>query len=216
MDPHAPLRLLHVARRAWARHLWTPPFLAALGRFGTLERVENGADLPPAELLARLRGADILLTGHGAHPLPDSLAADLDALFASSDAVVITTALTPETRHSVDAGRLARLPDGGILVNIARGAILRQEDLLRELATGRLRAGLDVVDHEGRDWMPGHPATTWPNLLLTSHPIGCDHWPPDPERLGPLHLVCLDNLERFTTGRGLRFRITPELYDRMT
>ena len=55
----------------------------------------------------------------------------------------------------VDAGFLAAMPDGALLVNAARGPVVDTEALVAELTTGRLRAALDVTDPEP---LPaGHP-----------------------------------------------------------
>ena len=48
----------------------------------------------------------------------------------------------------VDAGFLARMKDGALLVNVARGVVVNTDALLAELTTGRLRAALDVTDPE--------------------------------------------------------------------
>jgi len=136
-------------------------------------------------------------------------------LFAQSDAIAVHAALTPETRSSITAELLALLPDGGILINTARGDIVNQDALFAELARGRLRAGLDVL--AGNDQLPvGHPAMQWPNLLLTGHAIHFTSWPDDPERLDPWHEVALDNLRRFQRGEPLRFLLTEERLARST
>jgi phosphoglycerate dehydrogenase-like enzyme len=67
----------------------------------------------------------------------------------------------------VDADFLAAMPDGALLVNIARGGIVDTDALLAELTDGRLRAFLDVTDPEP---LPAdHPLWNAPNLLLTPH-----------------------------------------------
>jgi phosphoglycerate dehydrogenase-like enzyme len=67
----------------------------------------------------------------------------------------------------VDAAFLAALPDGALLVNVARGAIVDTVALLAELQQGRLRAFLDVTAPEP---LPAdHPLWDAPNLILTPH-----------------------------------------------
>ncbi|MGX7824813.1 2-hydroxyacid dehydrogenase [Actinokineospora sp. 24-640] len=93
---------------------------------------------------------------------------ELPELLPEYDVVVLVVPLTPATRGMVDAGFLARMADGAILVNAARGAVVDTDALLGEL--GRLRAALDVTDPEP---LPaGHPLWTAPNLLLTPHVAG--------------------------------------------
>jgi phosphoglycerate dehydrogenase-like enzyme len=99
---------------------------------------------------------------HGVGELPE--------LLPGADVVVILVPLTPETRGLVDAAFLARMRDGALLVNAARGPVVRTEDLYAELASGRLRAAADVTDPEPLP--PGHPLWTAPGLLLTPHVAG--------------------------------------------
>lgn len=129
---------------------------------------------------------------------------DLNALFEDVHGILIHAALTPETQGSVDASLLSKLPDGGIIVNTARGAIIDQEALFAELSRGRLRAGLDVL--ADGDWLPPeHEARAWPNLLLTCHQLNMATWP-DPEAMHFMHGVCLENLRRFKHGEPIRFQ----------
>ncbi len=135
----------------------------------------------------------------------------LDALFDFSEAVVIWAGLSDETRGSVNAERLARLPDHGIVINCARGEIVDQEALFRELKTGRLRAGLDVLVAD--NYLPkGHEAHTWPNLIITCHDINSAHWPERTSRLSYGDRVALDNLRRFVAGEPLRFVMDERRY----
>ena len=81
--------------------------------------------------------------------------------------MVILLPLTDETRGLVDAGFLARMRPGALLVNAARGAIVDTDALLAALEAGRVRAALDVTEPEP---LPdGHPLFGAPNLLLTPH-----------------------------------------------
>jgi glyoxylate reductase len=90
----------------------------------------------------------------------------LDELLAESDIVTIHAPLTPQTRGLLDARRLALLRDGTCLVNTARGEIVDEDALVRELVSGRIRAGLDVFTHE-----PHIPPELLPlpNVVLTPH-----------------------------------------------
>jgi glyoxylate reductase len=73
---------------------------------------------------------------------------DLDDLLAEADVVTMHVPMTPETEGLIDGRRLALLRDGACLVNTARGRIVDEEALVRELVSGRIRAGLDVFAHE--------------------------------------------------------------------
>ncbi|MFB7100256.1 2-hydroxyacid dehydrogenase [Streptomyces hydrogenans] len=93
--------------------------------------------------------------------------ADLPALLPEADVVVLSTPLTPETRHLADAGLLARMKDGALLVNVARGPVVDTNALLKEVESGRITAALDVTDPEP---LPaGHPLWHAPGVLLTPH-----------------------------------------------
>ncbi|MFE5797032.1 2-hydroxyacid dehydrogenase [Streptomyces sp. NPDC056503] len=93
--------------------------------------------------------------------------AELPALLPEADVVVLSTPLTPETRHLADAGFLARMKDGALLVNVARGPVVDTNALLKEVESGRITAALDVTDPEP---LPaGHPLWHAPGVLLTPH-----------------------------------------------
>lgn len=98
----------------------------------------------------------------GVHPIDD-----LPGLLPSTDVVVLLVPLTAATRGLVDARFLARLPDGALLVNASRGPVVRTDDLVAELCTGRIGAALDVTDPEPLP--PDSPLWGMPNVLLTPH-----------------------------------------------
>jgi len=136
----------------------------------------------------------------------------LDALFDESEAVAIWAGLSDETNGSVNAVRLAKLPDHGIIINAARGELVDQDALFAELKSGRLRAGLDVLVRD--DYLPeGHEAHTWPNLLITCHDINSAWWPERPPQLSYADGIVLDNLRRFVAGEPLRFVMDERRYE---
>jgi phosphoglycerate dehydrogenase-like enzyme len=92
---------------------------------------------------------------------------ELGALLPEADVVVLLAPVTSETIGMVDAAFLARMPDGALFVNAARGSLVRTDDLCAELRTGRLRAVLDVTDPEP---LPAdHPLWGMPGAFLTPH-----------------------------------------------
>lgn len=140
----------------------------------------------------------------------------LHDLFSNSQAIVIHAGLTPDTRKTVTRELLSLLPRHGIVVNTARGGIVDQEALFAELETGRLRAGLDVLEPDGLE--PGHPARTWPNLILTAHRAEAT-WPDDalPQtKLNKMQNICIDNVQRFLDGQSLRYAMDVVRYNRST
>jgi glyoxylate reductase len=73
----------------------------------------------------------------------------LDELLASSDVVSLHCPLTPETRHLIDAERLAQMRPSAYLINTARGPVVDEPALVQALRSGVIAgAGLDVFEHE--------------------------------------------------------------------
>ncbi len=96
---------------------------------------------------------------------------ELPGLACAADVLVICIGLYPATRGLVGREVLAALPDGALVVNVARGAVVDSRALTGELVAGRLRAALDVIDAEP---LPAdRPEWTLPNVLITPH-IGGD------------------------------------------
>ena len=91
---------------------------------------------------------------------------ELHELLAVADIVSLHLPLTSETRGLLDEAHLALLRDGACLVNTARGQIVDEPALVRELVSGRIEAGLDVFAHE-----PEVPRELLglPNVVLTPH-----------------------------------------------
>lgn len=93
--------------------------------------------------------------------------AELPRLLPCADIVILCTPLTEDTRGLAGEDFLARMKDGAVLVNVARGGVVDTKALLAELETGRLRAALDVTDPEP---LPsGHPLWQAPGALVTPH-----------------------------------------------
>ncbi|WP_228010650.1 2-hydroxyacid dehydrogenase [Nonomuraea phyllanthi] len=95
---------------------------------------------------------------------------DLPKLLPEADVVVLLVPATTATAGMVDAAFLARMKDGALLVNAARGGVVDTEALIAELKTGRIRAALDVTAPEP---LPeGHPLWSAPGVLITPHIAG--------------------------------------------
>ncbi|MFF1838746.1 2-hydroxyacid dehydrogenase [Streptomyces sp. NPDC058231] len=122
---------------------------------------------------------------------------DLPALLPEADIVVLSTPLNASTQGLVGADFLAAMPDGALLVNVARGGVVDTKALLSELESGRLRAALDVTDPEP---LPdGHPLWHAPNVLITPHVGGSTSaFLPRAKRL------LADQLTRFAAGEPVR------------
>lgn len=92
---------------------------------------------------------------------------DLPELLPGADVVILLAPVTPETIGMVDARFLARMKDGALLVNAARGSLVVTDALTGELRRGRLRAAVDVTDPEPLP--PGHPWWGLRGVLITPH-----------------------------------------------
>ena len=93
---------------------------------------------------------------------------DLDALLRRSDYITVHMPLTDSTRHMIDREAIAMMKHGTCLLNCARGGIIKEEDLMEALKTGKVRAaGLDV--YEAEPLPPDHPLRQIPNIVLTPH-----------------------------------------------
>jgi phosphoglycerate dehydrogenase-like enzyme len=144
-----------------------------------------------------LAGFDVELT-YVARTARDGVrsTADLPELLPHADVVILIVPVTPETTGMVDAGFLAAMKDGALLVNAARGVVVDTDALVAELSGGRLRAALDVTDPEPLP--PGHPLWTVPGLLLTPHVGG--EVPQTGERAAA---AVVDQLTRIMAGEPL-------------
>jgi phosphoglycerate dehydrogenase-like enzyme len=116
-------------------------------------------------------------------------------LLAESDALVVTAPDTPETRGLLNAEALASMKEGSVLVNVARGSIVKEAALVQALREGPLRgAGLDVFSVEP---LPeDSPLWSLPNVLVTPHvsPVTRHFWRREAE-------LILHNLRCFVEGR---------------
>ncbi|MFJ3824727.1 2-hydroxyacid dehydrogenase [Streptomyces nodosus] len=125
------------------------------------------------------------------HPL-----SRLPELLPEADVVVLVTPLTEATRGMADADFLARMKDGALLVNMARGAVVDTTALLAELESGRITAALDVTDPEP---LPeGHPLWHAPGVLISPHAGG----PTSAFRPRVMRLL-RSQLSRFARGEAL-------------
>jgi phosphoglycerate dehydrogenase-like enzyme len=153
-------------------------------------------------IAARLAPFEVSLTLVARHAREGVHAVDeLPSLLPYADVVVLIVPLTGATRGMVDAEFLARMPDGALLVNAARGPVVDIEALTEELATGRIGAALDVTDPEP---LPSdHPLWMMPNLLLTPHVGGSVSGV-----LPRAYRLVGEQLRRYAAGEPLRNVVT--------
>jgi D-2-hydroxyacid dehydrogenase (NADP+) len=122
---------------------------------------------------------------------------DLPTVLPRADWLVLACPLTARTHGLVDAAALALLPAGARLVNVARGEVVVQADLIAALRSGALAgAFLDVFEHEPLP--PQSPLWALENVIVTPHAAG--HSDGNQERVDALFLA---NLRRWAQGQPL-------------
>lgn len=93
---------------------------------------------------------------------------DADNVWADNDYFVLITPLTEETRHMIDAERIATMKDSAVVVNVGRGPLVDTQALTDALKNGTLRgAGLDVTEPEPLN--DDHPLWDMDNCVITPH-----------------------------------------------
>jgi phosphoglycerate dehydrogenase-like enzyme len=130
---------------------------------------------------------------------------DLPSMLPNADIVLLLVPVTPATTKMVDEAFLARMKDGALLVNAARGSIVDTDALLKELTAGRLLAALDVTEPEP---LPvGHPLWSAPGLLLTPHVGGATT-----DAMERALAIAKDQLARYAAGEPLLNVVGPQGY----
>jgi phosphoglycerate dehydrogenase-like enzyme len=154
-----------------------------------------------AAIEARLQGfevASITRVSRRGRPGPPPVHSidDLPALLPGADVVFVTAPHTPQTEGMFGSRELGLLPDGALLVNVARGKLVDTAALLAELSAGRIRAALDVTDPEP---LPAdHPLWRAPGVLISPHVGGASSaFAPRADRL------IAEQLARFAAGQQL-------------
>jgi phosphoglycerate dehydrogenase-like enzyme len=134
----------------------------------------------------------------------------LRRLLRESDLLVVAAGLTDETRLLLDQEALRLLPEGAVVVNVARGGIVDLPALTAEVRSGRLRCALDVTDP--LEPLPvRHPLRRMRGAVLTPH-VGAAAVA---VRRAIADIV-IDSLERFFTGKRVPTKVTPAMLERMT
>ena len=122
---------------------------------------------------------------------------ELSQVLGESDWLILACPLTPRTQGLVNARLLQALPAGAQLVNVARGEVVVQDDLLAALRSGHLAGALlDVFEHEP---LPADsPLWGLPNVMITPHAAGHSDG-----NAGRVQQMFLGNLQRWLSGQPL-------------
>ncbi|WP_026818107.1 2-hydroxyacid dehydrogenase [Arthrobacter castelli] len=168
----ASLRGIDVAARDQVAARWNPQRWTSLADRKVLLVGVGGIG---AGIAARLEPFGVELTRVGSTARDDAAGHvhgtdELVALARHTDVIVVITPLSEATHHLVNAGVLAAMPDGALVVNVARGAVVDSDALTAEVVSGRIRAAIDVFDPEP---VPeDHPLWKAEGALITPHNAG--------------------------------------------
>ncbi len=106
---------------------------------------------------------DAFAAQHGVERAPD-----IDSLIRRSDVITLHTNLTDETRHLINAARIAAMKDGAVVLNCARGEIVDNQAIVDGLTSGKLYGyGADVLDEEPPP--ADHPLLRCERAIITPH-----------------------------------------------
>jgi len=162
-----------------------------------------------AEVMApfktRILATDMFPVDKPAHVAELWPAERLNDLLAACDIVFMSAPLTPTTRGMIGAAQLARMKPGSLLVNVGRGKLVVERDLVQSLESGHLAgAAVDVTEEEPL----AASSRLWdlPNVIITPHVGGQSRL-----RIDQMTDFFCDNLERYLAGRPLRNLVDKQL-----
>ena len=172
---------------------WNAPLTELAGK--TLGVVGYGAIGQAVGNITQAFGMRLLVTARHEKPVPEGAEfVTLDELLSRADVVSLHCPQTAENLHMIDAAALAKMKDGAILLNTARGGLIDEQAVADALLSGKLAGyGADVVSKE--PIAADNPLLTAPNCYLTPHIA----WAPKEARLR-LHHIAAENLRAFLNG----------------
>lgn len=131
---------------------------------------------------------------------------DLDSLLSEADFISLHTYYTPQLRHLMDRERFARMKNGAIFINTARGALVDHDALLWAVETGKITAAaLDVFDPEP---IPAnHPLLKHPNVIITPHIASAST-----STRQKMAFIAVENLIAGLRGQRLPHCANPQVY----
>lgn len=131
----------------------------------------------------------------------------LEALLAAADVLSLHRPARPDTRHMIDAGALAQMKPGAILVNTARGPLIDEDALAAALRAGQIAgAGLDVFDTE--PLAADSPLCGLQNIVITPHVAGATE-----DALRATALDCAEKIVTVLDGTRPPHLVNPEVWD---
>ena len=120
---------------------------------------------------------------------------DLDTLFAKADVITLHCNLTPENTGMINKNSIAKMKDGVILINNARGQLIVEQDVADALNSGKMAAaGLDVVYTE--PIKADNPLLQAKNCIITPH----ISWAPKESRQRIMDAT-VENVKAYLAGK---------------
>lgn len=171
---------------------WDAPLIELSGKtFGVLGCGQIGCRAAGAAMAFGMRAIGF---SRGEHPAFPGERVPFETLLAESDVLSLHCPATEQTRGVINAASLARMKEGAILLNTARGALCVSQDVADALESGRLRAyAADVAARE--PILRSDPLLEASNCILTPHIA----WAPRETRQRLLRLAA-ENLRAFLNG----------------
>ena len=143
---------------------WKTPQMELFGK--TLGIIGFGAIGRAVGKIAEALGMHILVHSRTQHP--GTAYVSLDTLLSQSDVVTLHCPLFPETTNLIDRESIAKMKNGAILLNTARGPLIDEQAVADALRSGKLRgAAVDVASQE--PMRADSPLLTAPNCIITPH-----------------------------------------------
>ena len=170
---------------------WLTPQMELAGK--TLGIIGYGRIGQAVGALARAFGMEVLAY-HPRRNLSGKPYVELDTLLERSDILSLHCPLFPETQHLINRETIAKMKDGAMLINTARGALVEESALAQALNAGKLRgAAVDVVSQE--PMTPDNPLLPCKNCIITPHIA----WAPVESRQRLLNCV-VENIRSYLAG----------------
>jgi len=142
-------------------------------------------------------------------------AVDLETLLRESDAITLHVPLTREgeseypTYHMINEDAFAKMKDGVIIVNTARGPVIDEKALIKALESGKVAAaGLDV--HETEPLPEDHPLKKMDNVILTPHMAWYTNY-----SIYDMKRKWAENAARYIKGEKLQNVVNPEVLEKL-
>ena len=139
----------------------------------------------------------------------NAVQASLEEIFSTCKVVSIHSALNDRTKGMIGREHFDLLQDGAVFVNTARGAIIREEEMIEALKENRFMAVLDVYCKEPLE--PDSPLRSLKNVYCIPHQGG-----PTSDRTPVVTMRLADDMLRFAEGKPLQYEISREYAKRMT